>query len=293
MIGRPAAVWPSRQACVLAVALASVLCVLSPAAAGQSDRLGDEATRPRPGRELSTDRPDLTESPFTVERGRLQVELELINGSIDRDRSGGGDIRTVSRGLGFVNVKVGLLDNVDIQFVFEPYVHSRSESRASGTAVTASGFGDVQTRLKINFWGNDDGRTALGIMPFVKWPLSPSRLRSGKTEGGVIVPFSLELDGGWNLGAMTEFDIVHAVEGYRVESFNTVTVGRGISRRLGAYVELAVLNLREPGTLWEGQLGAGVTFRLSGDAQLDAGCNVGLTSSAPDLNSFLGLSWRY
>jgi hypothetical protein len=92
---------------------------------------------------------------------------------------------------------------------------------------------------------------------------------------------------------MTEFDIVHAVEGYRVESFNTVTVGRGISRRLGAYVELAVLNLREPGTLWEGQLGAGVTFRLSGDAQLDAGCNVGLTSSAPDLNSFLGLSWRY
>lgn len=277
---------------MLAVALASVLCLLSPAA-GQSEQPGDEATRGQSGRELSTDRPDQTESPVTVERGRFQVELELINSSTDRDRSGGGDVRTVSRGLGFVNVKVGLLDSVDIQFVFEPYIHSRSETRAPDTAVTASGFGDVQTRIKINFWGNDGGRTAFGIMPFVKWPLSPSDLRSGKTEGGVIVPFSLELGGGWNLGAMTELDVVNAVEGYRVESFNTVTVGRGISRRLGGYVELAVLSLRETGTPWEGQLGGGVTFRLTGDAQLDAGCNVGLTSSAPDLNPFLGVSWRY
>jgi hypothetical protein len=38
-------------------------------------------------RELTTDRPDATESPFTIDAGRLQLELEAV--SYTRDRSGG------------------------------------------------------------------------------------------------------------------------------------------------------------------------------------------------------------
>jgi len=57
-------------------------------------------------REMSTDPPDQTESPYTVDAGLFQVEIDLVSAVFDRDRSGGGDMRI--RGWGTaVNLKGG------------------------------------------------------------------------------------------------------------------------------------------------------------------------------------------
>jgi len=106
-------------------------------------------------REMSTDRPDQTESPHTVDAGHFQVEMDLVNATFDRDRSGGGDVRTEVWEIAPLNLKLGLLNHVDIQFVLDTHVHSRVEDRVAGTVDKTSGFGDLQTRLKINLWGND------------------------------------------------------------------------------------------------------------------------------------------
>jgi hypothetical protein len=45
-------------------------------------------------REMSTDRPDQTESAYTVDAGHFQVEMDLVSAMFDRDPSGGGDLRT-------------------------------------------------------------------------------------------------------------------------------------------------------------------------------------------------------
>src|SRR5262245_25948677 len=45
-------------------------------------------------REMSTDRPDQTESPYTVDAGHFQMEMDLGIATFDRDKSGGGDVRT-------------------------------------------------------------------------------------------------------------------------------------------------------------------------------------------------------
>lgn len=147
-------------------------------------------------REMSTDRPDQTESPYTVDAGHFQVEMDFVSATVDRDRSGGGDVRTEVWNIAPVNLKLGLLNNVDVQFVLDTYVHSRIEDRVANTVETASGFGDVQTRLKINLWGNDGGKTSFAMMPFVKWPLPSSDLRNGDTEGGVIFILGYELPAG-------------------------------------------------------------------------------------------------
>ena len=104
---------------------------------------------------MSTDRPDQTESPHTVDAGHFQVEMDLVNATFDRDRSGGGDVRTEVWEIAPLNLKLGLLNHVDIQFVLDTHVHSRVEDRVAGTVDKTSGFGDLQTRLKINLWGND------------------------------------------------------------------------------------------------------------------------------------------
>lgn len=119
-------------------------------------------------REMSTDRPDQTESAYTVDAGLFQLEMDFVSTEFDHDRSDGEDIRSTVWNIAPVNLKVGLLNNVDLQFVLDPYVNARVEDRVAGTVDKASGVGDFQNRLKINLWGNDGGSTALAIMPFVK-----------------------------------------------------------------------------------------------------------------------------
>jgi hypothetical protein len=244
-------------------------------------------------REMSTDRPDQTESPYTVDAGHFQVEMDLVSAVFDRDKSRGGDVRTTGCGTS-LNLKAGLLNSVDIQFVLDAYVSERVEDRVAGTTDKADGFGDLQTRLKISLWGNDGGKTAFGIMPFIKWPLSESSLRNGKTEGGVIFPLAVELPVGWGMGAMTECDFVSdGSGGYDVEYFNTITFGHDIVGDLGGYVEFASLVTPESDGDWQGQVALGFTYGFSENTQLDFGCNFGVTDSAPDFNPFLGFSFRF
>ena len=245
-------------------------------------------------RELSTDRPDQTESPNTVDAGHWQLEMDLLNYTYDRDESGGGDVRTRDVAIAPLNLKLGLLPNVDFQLMIDPYVSSKVEDRVADTTDKASGFGDVTTRLKINFWGNDGGPTAFAVMPFVKWPLSASDVRNGETEGGVIFILGYELPAGWGSAVMTEVDFVSDGAGGRdTEWINSITFAHDLTERLGGYVELFVVTSNAPGYKWQGQFDVGFTYAINPNCQLDFGCNFGITDSAPDYQPFLGISRRF
>ena len=244
-------------------------------------------------RELSTDRPDQTESPYTVDAGHFQVEIDLVSALFDRDRSGGGDMRTTGWGTA-VNLKAGLWNNVDIQFVFDPFVHAQFDDLIANTKETASGFADFQTRLKVNLWGNDGGKTALAIMPFVKWPLPASGLRNGRTEGGVIFPLAIELPAGWSTTVMTEYDFVSSgVGGYSIDFVNSITFSHDIVGELGGYTEFFSVVSSASNSKWQGQFDLGFTYGANDNLQLDTGCNFGVTGAAPDFNPFVGFSFRF
>ena len=128
-------------------------------------------------------------------------------------------------------------------------------------------------------------------MPFMKWPIAASDLRNGKTEGGVIFPFALDIAPGWGLGAMTEVDRIADGAGvYQTVFVNAVTVGRDLTRRHGVYAEF--FTVAGP-FQWQGQADAGWTYAIGENFQLDAGCNFGVTRSAPDFSPFVGLSFRF
>lgn len=242
-------------------------------------------------RELSTDRPDQTESAYTVDAGHVQIEMDLVNFIYDRSSPDG--THTEVWNIAPVNLKIGLLNNVDLQIVLDNAVKVRTRDAASA-ARSASGFGDITGRLKINLWGNDGGPTALAVMPYVKLPLSESNLRNGETEGGLIVPFAVGLPGGWGLGLMTEVDFVSdGGGGHGTEWLNSVTVSRDFTGRLGGYLEFVAVTGTAPGFDWQGQLDVGFTFAVGDDVQLDLGCNFGVTESAPDYQPFLGLTIRF
>src|SRR5687767_13166520 len=94
-------------------------------------------------REMSTDRPDLTESAFTVDAGHFQIEMDAVNYAYNDDSS----IRTETLGIGIINLKAGLCNRADFQVIIESYNSVRVRDRATGTTERHRGFGDITTRL--------------------------------------------------------------------------------------------------------------------------------------------------
>jgi hypothetical protein len=242
-------------------------------------------------RELATDRPDKTESAYSVDAGHFQIEMDLLSYTYDQSRHE----TAKSLGIAATNFKVGVLNNVDLQIVVESYNIQRTRDRDAGDSSRLSGFGDVTFRSKINLWGNDGGPTALSAMPFFKVPTAKGDLGNGAAEGGVIFPFAMELPCEWGFGAQVEIDHLKdsSRSDYHQEFANTVTVSHDIMGKLGGYVELYSNVSNEPHSAWIATFDAGFTYALSDDIQLDAGVNIGLTDAADDVNPFLGLSLRY
>lgn len=254
-------------------------------------------------REMSTDRPDKTESAYTVDAGHFQVEMDIIGYTLDQHNQDKTDTRVDTFSAAAMNLKAGLLHNVDLQLFIEPHIWERTKTRTDedqdGVQELATeqrdGFGDVTTRLKINVWGNDEGKTALAIMPYVKFPTNENQLGNNAVEGGIIVPLAVELPWGWGMGVMPQFDFNRNAlySGHHVEYVNTITLGHDIIGNLAGYVEFFSSVSAEPGAAWVGTADIGFTYAVSEDIQLDAGVNIGVTRSADDLNPFLGFSVRY
>lgn len=246
-------------------------------------------------REMSTDRPDKTESPYTVDAGHFQFEMDVLNYAYDRHNGLPGDTRIESLSIAPVNLKAGLCNWADLQVVLETYTSVRTHVRATREVENQRGFGDVTIRLKGNMWGNDEGETALAVMPYVKLPTNQDHLGNNSVEGGLIVPFAVGLPRGWGMGVMTQLDIIRDEpgRGHHPEFVNTITFGHNIVGNLDGYVEFFSAVSTERDSEWIGTFDTGVTYGLTEDIQLDAGINIGVTKAADDWNPFIGISWRF
>lgn len=245
-------------------------------------------TPPDQMRDLSTDRPDATESPYTVDAGHFQVESSLVDYSLDREPGTRSDEWT----FGSINLKVGLLNNIDAQFICDSYIDE--STKQGGLRQSASGFSDITARVKVNLWGNDGGATALALMPFVKIPTATA-VASDEWQGGIILPFAMELAAGVGLGLMAEVDFVHdeASGSYATEWVHTATVGIDLTERLGAFVEFIGVAGTAQTHHYQAGCNVGLTFGVTRDIQADAGVRIGLNRAAEDFGVFTGLSVRF
>lgn len=246
-------------------------------------------------RDLSTDRPDKTESPATVDAGHVQIESDLITYAWDHDKSGGGNVHTSGFNMPTLNLKFGLTNSSDIQFVYDGYSHSRSSDKVAGTRDTTDGLGDLTVRYKYNFWGNDGGDTAFSLMPFVKFPTNTNDVGNDSVEAGLIVPYSMQLNDTFALATMLEADLTRddTDDGYHGTYVASASLGFDHTDKLGQYVELYAEQSDESKARTIVTFDTGLTYALTDNLQLDGGVNLGITSAADDVNPFLGISYRY
>ena len=196
-------------ACVGGTAAAgALLAALAIGAAEASDQNKSQYTlfNPTPDRllrDLTTDRPDITESPFTVDAGRVQVETNLFGYTRSRPDAEG----TVTDSYDFLitNVRIGLTYRSEINVVFQPYGIVRHRPLDPLTATRSSGIGGVDIRGKFNLWGNDaferPGATAFALLPFIRLPTDRNNgISPDGVEGGLILPFAVKLSDKFGLG---------------------------------------------------------------------------------------------
>jgi hypothetical protein len=242
-------------------------------------------------RELTPDRPDKTEGPFTVDAGHYQLEMDFAN--FTQDQSEG--VRTRTWNVAPFNFKVGLSDRVDFHLIYGDYFHVRTDDGPAHQTTTQSGFGDLTARVKINLWGDDGGSTAFGLLPFVKFPTSTGEVGNDSIEGGMILPFAVKLPAGWGMGLETAvtFQRNDADSGRHEEFLNSVTFDHDLFGKLGGYVEFFSDVSTERGSAWVGTVDLGLTYGVTENMQLDAGVNFGVTPAADDLNLFTGITLRF
>jgi hypothetical protein len=226
-------------------------------------------------REMSTDRPDTTESPFTLDAGHVQVEIDAF--ALEREAA------ATELWVATSNLRLGLTPAAELHLIVEPWRH------VEGIA----GFGDLTLRAKLNLWGNDGGTTAFGVLPFVRLPTAEEGLGAGGVEAGLILPLSLELPRDFELATMLEVDETRREDGYGTDLVLSGSLGRDLWGGLGGYVELASsIPLDIPDETELGVSG-GLILQLGADFELDSGTRIGLTDAAPDWAWFVGGSARY
>lgn len=242
-------------------------------------------------RELSTDRPDKTESPYTVDAGHIQVELDLAAFARDRDGMSRAETFTIAP----VNLKLGVTRSTDLQLIFGGHIRQTVTDGSTRRRIPTRGVGDVTVRLKHNLWGNDGGATALALMPFVTLPTGSNGLGAEAAEFGLIVPLAISVGPGVGAGLMTEIDFARDGEerGYRPSFVNSATVAFDLTNRLGLYTELFTERSTARVARWVVTGDVGLTYTVGRNAQIDAGVNLGLTDAADDLAVFIGLSQRF
>jgi hypothetical protein len=243
-------------------------------------------------RDLSADRPDVTESPITVDAGRVQLEMSFLDYTIDDWNYDDNKVETLT--YGSTTLKFGLLHNMDLQVVFDSYIDEETKVDTTRSKSSLYGFGDTQLRLKTNLWGNDGGVSAAALMPFIKIPTAANDLGNDHIEGGLIIPMGYELAHGWGLGVMAEFDAVYDDEEHNhdFEFVHSAVLGHDLFGSLGWYGEYVGVSNSDSDSHYQAALGTGLTLGLNDDIQLDLGINAGLTKATDDFNVFFGITMR-
>ncbi len=239
-------------------------------------------------REMETDRPDVTESPFTVDAGHFQYEADLLRFSREKDEF--TDQKTLL--FNQANLKVGITGSTDIQLVVQSYGRMSEINAGTGARTVVHGIGDITVRLKQNLLGNDKGSFAIAIMPYLKLPASKLE-DDGRHEAGLILPMQVKLPGEWKLGFQVEADRLKDKydSGLHSELLQSLTISHEIVKGLEGIAE-TFYRYDFKQHHWANFLNAALQMELAEDLRIDAGLNYGVQSDA-ERSYFVGTSFRF
>lgn len=238
---------------------------------------------------ICTDRPTKANAVCTVPAGEVQLETGALGWTLTEAAGARTELLT----LGASFAKFGLSDRSDLQLGFTPF--AELTSRAGEAFDRISGFGDILVRYKHRLT-LEAAEVQVAVIPFVKLPTAGAGLGNDKVEGGLAVPVSFNLAGPVTMTLGPELDYLADADGRgrHPALVNIVNLSLPITPRLTLIGELWTnFNFDPAGTVEQASADAAAAYAVSGNFQIDAGVNFGLTSETADLELYAGASIRF
>ena len=239
-------------------------------------------------RPLRPDRPGVTESPFTVDAGHFQVEMDalrLINSRDDNQRH--REFKAA-----YTNLKLGLSRRTDIQLEVPLYKIDKERSVGEADWQRHTGFGDLALRVKHNFLGDDqDGPIAMAVVGYVRFPTG-GQTGSGAAEYGLIVPVNIELPHKFNLDLQLESDLEYDRDLRRryVQLMPSIALDHEFTDVFSFLIEgVTQWDTKHAG--WRSSLNLAPIFTVNENLQFDFGAHLALNRET-DREFFIGFSFR-
>lgn len=236
-------------------------------------------------KDMETDRPDVTETPYTVDAGHIQFESDLV-----RYKSAGKpEEHTYQYLFAPFTLKLGLSRQADIQVALESYRREYHDP-ASESEEHYGNCGSLSFRFKHNITGNDSGRFAIAVMPYVKLPAN-AFFEHHKPEGGLIFPAQLKVQEKLSIGFQEEVDIVAEDEDYELQGLQSLALSYDIVKQLKAIGETYCV-YHFAGHKIENYANVALQFFPTDNFALDGGMIYGFQQGA-EHHYYVGISWRW
>lgn len=250
-------------------------------------------------REMDTDRPNVTNTPHTIDAGHLQLETGLIDYSYFRQHSAGASARNDDFSFGQFNFRLGVLNNLELNAAIDALELDRTHGGNPSKSSTSASFGDTVFGAKVNLWGNETGddawESALAIQPQLKFPTARDSVGNGRFEGSVAAPFLLNLPKAFHFsyqpGLLYERNTKNT--GYVAGFENAASIDRVVFRNLDLYLEYACFVTTERHTEPVQLIDFGGVYQLTENLVLDTGLTFGLNRASTNFELTAGISLRF
>jgi hypothetical protein len=240
--------------------------------------------------DISTDRPDQSESPYLVDKGFFQVEL---GGAIEKtgeyDLTVTGDVVTVhTHSYPSALFRYGLSKNVELRAGIE-YLQLKQNAKFEGEMQTDAGFSPLTLGTKINLFTEKRSLPETSLILSISIPFkenSPFQSDFIGTDFRFVMTnnlskrFTLSYNIGGEFGAGSQ----------GATGIYTISLGAGLIKKLSAFVEL--YGFMPQKTSPDHRFDAGLTYLIMKNIQADASFGLGISEKSPDYFVGLGVSVR-
>jgi hypothetical protein len=232
-----------------------------------------------------TDRPGEVDNPYTLGLGRAELVtyMEAMNAPAREDQFGDGGSAVVLD----TSVRVGIASALEGIATVDTFLQAGPSDSNDGAA---RGFGFATLLAKWNFLRSPSSDYGVALAPFVRLPLNRRIAQDGRAALGLVVPFNVDLENGWELeGSLSAARTPREMRAWATTCEGQVSVQRALTSRLSSYLEL---QLESGDNLPAWGLEGGFNMRLSDAVLLDLGGSLGIGRNSRGRTVYVGLGCR-
>ena len=199
-------------------------------------------------------------SPYTIDAGHFAASVVAMEYGYAQQNFTVGYASQVFWGFGDIQLKAGLLNDLDVELVQQPYQTIKTSVSGVGFPVpsqTVNGFGDLSSRLKWNLWGNNGGPTALAISGSVFFPTGSGPFKPQHVGGGPEAEFAAFLPIDFQLRVVSNASFYESSQQFE----NLISLTHRVAGPLEAYCSFNTLVNNVANAEWVGTVRLGLNYR--------------------------------